>query len=109
VEYDPRPYWRLISVLFSSVRLTPPLAMRLHRSAYELHRSDGGVTQISGGGGLILSGEIRNLRREAVLGSIAGPSFEAYIETERGKGLVRFLLTHEGLESLAERDPRTLN
>ena len=109
MEEDAVPYWRLLSVQVSSVALTPRLAMRLHRSAYELHRSDGAVAAISGGAGLVLSGEVHNLRREAVLGTIAGPLFEAHLETEHGKGFVRFLLTHEGMESLAERDRRPMN
>jgi hypothetical protein len=108
LEPEP-PYWRLLSVLVTSVPLTPKLAMRLHRSAYELHRSDGGVASIAADGDLVLSGEVRNLRRDAVLGTIAGPLFEAHLETERGKGFVRFLLTQEGLEAFADRDPRPLN
>mgnify|MGYP003519625280 CR=1 FL=1 len=32
------------------------------------------------------------------LGAIAGPAFEAKLETERGSGTVRYLLTRQGLE-----------
>jgi hypothetical protein len=88
------PYWVLISVLFSSVRLTPSLAMTLHEAAYHLYRTGGGAQEILGD---LVSGRVRNLRKSAALGSIAGPAFEADLETERGKGKVHFLLTREGL------------
>lgn len=103
------PYWRLISVLFSSFPLTPELAMRLYRSAYDLYRSDGGVADISLESDVIVSGEVRNLKQEVALGSITGPEFEAQVETERGHGVVRFLLTQHGIELMAERDARSLN
>lgn len=106
---DSPPYWLLISVLFSSFPLTPELALRLHRSAYELYRSDGGVAEIARDEGAILSGEVRNLKTEAALGTFSGPMFEASVETERGHGVVRFLLTHRGIELMAERQARTPN
>jgi len=107
---DEQPeYWRLISVLFSSLPLTPELAIRLHRSAYELHRADGGSAEISGDSGVILSGEMRNLKQEVALGTFAGPTFEARVETERGSGVVRFLLTHQGIELMARQAARPLN
>lgn len=106
------PYWQLISVLFSSVPLTPVLAMTLHQAAFELYESGGGFTPVAGD---MLQGRVTNLKREMLLGTIGGPAFEASIETERGKGMVRFLLTRDGLESMrrprpvrAER-PRFLN
>ena len=72
------PYWLLISVLFSSVRLTPELAMSLYQVAIELHRlgeSRGEVMQEKA------QGRVRNLRRSFALGAIAGPGFEADVET----------------------------
>ncbi len=93
------PYWVLISVLFSSVPLTPALAMTLHQAAYGLHLSDGSRSEIAGD---TAHGWVRNLKKEALLGTIGGPVFEAEIETERGKGRVRFLLTRQGLELMHE-------
>jgi hypothetical protein len=98
---DP-PYWLLISVLFSSVPLTPVLAMTLHQAAYDLYRRNGGATPVAGD---MLQGRVTNLRKDMLLGTIGGPAFEAQIETERGKGKVRFLLTREGLELMADRAP----
>jgi len=106
------PYWQLISVLFSSLPLTPALAMTLHQAAYELYRSGGGMAPVAGD---MLQGRVTNLKKDMLLGTIGGPAFEARIETERGKGTVRFLLTRDGLERMqrqqrprAER-PRYLN
>ncbi len=88
------PYWLLISVLFSSIPLTPALAMTLHEAALELYREDAGAKRVAGD---ILSGRVLNLRKSMALGAIAGPAFEAELETERGKGKVRVLLTRQGL------------
>jgi hypothetical protein len=106
------PYWQLISVLFSSLPLTPALAMTLHQAAYELHRSGAGAAPVAGD---MLTGRVTNLKKDMLLGTIGGPAFEAHIETERGKGLVRFLLTRDGLERMGRRErsraerPRYLN
>ncbi|HYQ81303.1 MAG TPA: hypothetical protein VEP68_07370 [Anaeromyxobacteraceae bacterium] len=89
------PYWQLISVLFSSVPLTSELAMSLYQVAVELHRS--GQPR----GEVMLEqaeGRVRNLGRSFALGSISGPGFEADLETERGQGRVRFLVTRQGLD-----------
>ncbi len=98
----PPPYWVLISVLFSSLPLTPALAMTLHEAALDLHRSGAGAKTVAGD---ILTGKVRNLRKSLVLGAISGPAFEADLETERGKGMVRFLLTRQGLELMAPKRP----
>ena len=97
------PYWHLISVLFSSLPLTPALAMTLHQAAYGLYRSNGGVAPVAGDA---LQGRVTNLRKDMLLGTIGGPAFEARIETERGKGTVRFLLTRHGLDLMAARPPQ---
>lgn len=93
---DRAPYWQLVSVLFSSFPMTPAVAMTLYQAAFELHSTDAGAREVSGD---LVSGTVRNLKKHVVLGSIAGPTFEAELETERGKGMVRFLLTREGLAS----------
>ena len=98
------PYWVLISVLFSSFSLTPSLAMSLHQIAYSLHRtgsSEGEVMQE------LARGRVRNLHKHVVLGGMAGPAFEAELETERGPGTVRFLLTRQGLELMDQLDDKS--
>ncbi|MBJ6759967.1 hypothetical protein JGU66_04275 [Myxococcaceae bacterium JPH2] len=97
------PYWVLISVLFSSQPLTPALAMTLHEAAYELHQRGEGSREVSGD---LLSGRVRNLRKDVSLGGVAGPAFEAEIETERGSGMVRFVLTQQGLELMRQSEPQ---
>jgi hypothetical protein len=99
------PYWLLISVLFSTQPLTPALAMTLHQAAYELHRRGDGSSEVAGD---MLSGRVVNLRKEVSLGGISGPAFEAEIETERGSGVVRFVLTRQGLELMREQPAEPL-
>jgi hypothetical protein len=89
------PYWRLISVLFSSVQLSSALAMTLVEAARTLHREGRGSQPI---GGDLAQGRVDNLRKETLLGTIAGHLFEARLDTPTGAGLVRFLLTQEGLD-----------
>jgi hypothetical protein len=88
------PYWQLLSVLFSSFPLTPSLAMTLYEAAFELHAKDQASMPVAGD---VVSGTVRNLRKHAMLGAIGGPTFEAEVETDRGRGTVRFLLTSERL------------
>jgi hypothetical protein len=97
--------WTLISVLFSNVPLEPVLAATLHETALALYRSDGAVQQV---GGDALSGRVVNLRKTLQLGAISGPAFEATLETARGTGKVRYLLTTQGLElaGVPARRPR---
>ncbi|CAM3657773.1 hypothetical protein G4177_20930 [Corallococcus sp. ZKHCc1 1396] len=96
------PYWLLISVLFSSQPLTPALAMTLHEAAYDLYSRGEGSREVAGD---LLSGRVTNLRKDMALGGIAGPAFEAEIETERGSGTVRFMLTRQGLEMMKAQPP----
>ena len=97
------PYWVLISVLFSSVQLTPSLAMSLHQIAYSLYQTDTSAGEVMEE---LARGQVRNLRKHMVLGEIAGPAFEAELETERGPGTVRFLLTRQGLELMKAAEER---
>jgi hypothetical protein len=87
--------WTLISVLFSTVPLDPALAATLHQTALELYRTDGAVQQVAGD---VLSGKVVNLGKTLQLGAITGPAFEATLETARGSGKVRYLLTRDGLD-----------
>ena len=95
------PRWTLISVLFSSIPLSPSLAGALHEAALDLYRRDDGVGQVAGD---LVSGRVVNLRKVMQLGAISGPAFEARLETERGSGTVRYLLTRQGLELLGVPD-----
>jgi len=99
------PYWVLISVLFSSQPLTPALAMTLHQAAYELYRRGDAEQPVAGD---LLTGRVRNLRQDVQIGALTGPAFEAEIETERGSGTVRFLLTRQGLELMKEQPSEPL-
>src|SRR5687768_6446981 len=88
------PYWVLISVLFSSIPLNEPLANALYQVAYELNQTGGGTGEINGD---LAHGRVVNLRKDVLVGTMGGPSFEAELETERGKASVRFFLTRQGL------------
>jgi hypothetical protein len=96
------PSWLLISVLFSELPLTGALATTLHHAAVELYRTGEGTTPVAGD---LVQGRVVNLRKEMLLGTIGGPAFEAQLETARGAGKVRFLLTREGLEAQQVRAP----
>jgi hypothetical protein len=94
------PPWVLISVLFSSFPMEDALALALHQVALDLYRRGDGVGLIDHG---LAHGRVTNPRKEAAVGTITGPIFEAELETERGKGQVRFILTRQGLELMSAR------
>lgn len=94
----------MISVLFSTFPMEEALALALHRVAFELYQRGEGVGAIDQG---LAHGRVTNARKEAAIGTITGPIFEAELETERGKGEVRFILTRQGLELLQLREPST--
>ncbi|HET7752759.1 MAG TPA: hypothetical protein VFK85_02520 [Anaeromyxobacteraceae bacterium] len=99
------PYWALVSVLFSSFPLSPTLGMVLYDAAIGLWRRGEAMTPIAGE---LFQGRVTNLDKHMLLGTIGGPAFEADVDTERGKGKVRFVVTSEGLEraGLQERAAR---
>lgn len=99
---DPPPYWLLIAVLSSSVPLSHEQALRLYQAALRLHRQDQKVEKLQGD---LLSGRVVALGKDMLLGSVAGPAFEAEISTERGEGRVRFLLTRQGLNEDEPPEP----
>ncbi len=96
------PRWTLISVLFSSVTLSASLAATLHQAALELYRRDEPTSQVAGE---LVTGRVVNLRKTFQIGGISGPGFEARLETERGSGMVRYLLTRQGLELSGIHEP----
>lgn len=92
------PYWVLISVLFSSFPLTSRVATAVLQVAQELYVSGDGEAPVHGD---FVSGKVKNLKKQFLVGTIGGPAFEAELETERGAGTVRFMLTREAI-ALAE-------
>jgi hypothetical protein len=97
---DASQSWTLISVLFSSIPLSHTLATTLHEAALDLYRRDDAMVQVAGD---LVTGRIVNLKKTMQLGAITGPAFEASLETERGSGTVRYLLTRQGLDLLGVR------
>ena len=98
---DDIPYWVLISVLSSSFPLPEALALTLHHVAFDLlsrGASEGSLDQE------LAHGVVKNLKKEALVGTVGGPMFEARVETERGRGEVRFMLTRQGIELWSARE-----
>lgn len=93
----PPQAWTLISVLFSSLPLSQALAAMLHETALDLYRTGEPFRPLAGD---LVTGRVVNLKKTLQLGAITGPAFEAIVETERGSGTVRYLLTRQGLELL---------
>jgi hypothetical protein len=98
------PSWVLISVLFSSFPMEEALALALHRVAVDLYSRGSGSGEIDCG---LSHGRVKNSRQDAAIGTITGPVFEAELETERGKGEVRFILTRQGLELMSAQAPKS--
>jgi hypothetical protein len=96
------PGWTLISVLFSSFPLEQSLAATLHQAAVDLYRRGVGFGPVAGD---VVSGRVVNLKRSLSFGTIAGPAFEAELETARGSGKVRYLLTRQGLDLMGVEAP----
>jgi hypothetical protein len=101
---EPPSAWTLITVLLSTFPLSPALAGALHQAAWTLYRSGETRLPLAGDFG---AGHVLNLKKRALLGHLGGPVFEAQLQTERGKGQVRFFLTEQGISLLeqAERPP----
>jgi len=98
----PPPGWTLISVLFSTFPLDRALAATLHQAAVDLYERDEGFGPVAGD---VVSGRVVNLKRSLSLGTIIGPAFEAELDTARGSGKVRYLLTRQGLEQMGIQPP----
>jgi hypothetical protein len=98
----PPPGYTLISVLFSTFPLEQSLAATLHQAAVDLYRRDVGFGPVAGD---VVSGRVVNLKRSLSLGTITGPAFEAELDTARGSGKVRYLLTRQGLELMGVAPP----
>jgi len=98
----PPPGWTLISVLFSTFPLEQSLAATLHQAAVDLYRRDVGFGPVAGD---VVSGRVVNLKRSLAVGTLSGPAFEAELETARGSGKVRYLLTRQGLDLMGVEAP----
>lgn len=98
----PPQAWTLISVLFSSIPLSSSLAATLHQTAVDLYRRDEATGPVAGD---LVNGRVVNLKKTMQLGGITGPAFEAKLDTERGSGTVRYLLTRQGLDLLGIEAP----
>lgn len=101
---DDVPYWVLVSVLTSTVPLDQGLALALHRVALDLFKTGTGVGHVDH---QLAHGQVKNLKKEALLGTVGGPVFEAELDTERGAGMVRFILTRQGIELFDAREAAT--
>jgi len=81
--------------------------MALYHAGCDVYQGNPGAGEVIGD---LVNGKVRNLHRHVVLGTFSGPAFEARIETERGRGVVRFLITHEGLKWMEQHAaPQMLN
>lgn len=98
------PYWVLVSVLTSTFPLEQGLALALHRVALELYKTGVGLGHVDH---QLAHGQVKNLKQEALVGTVGGPVFEATLDTERGEGLVRFILTRQGIELFDAREAAT--
>ncbi len=108
---DATPSWVLISVLFSTFPLTEGLTRALYQVAVDLYQHGQGQSDVDFE---LAHGQVKNCQKEAAIGSITGPVFEAVLETERGQAQVNFILTRQGLSLLGEgaspsRGPQYLN
>lgn len=96
--------WRLIAVLQSTVSLPPALSLLLYQTAVKLHRADADAEELTDES--VALGVVRRLRKELVIGTFGGPGYEAELETPRGNGFVRFIVTKEGIDYAEAREER---
>lgn len=95
--------WRLIAVLKSTAALHPKLALRLYETAVALHADRKESANVAGEEGV---GTVRAVGRDLLLGSIAGPGFEAQIDAPSGRCEVSYIVTKEGLAHADEERAR---
>lgn len=88
----------------SSVPLEQAVALRLYHAALELERESGSVHKLQGD---LAQGQVRRLGKNMLIGAIGGPAFEAELDTPRGSGTVRFVVTPEGLARDADPERRS--
>lgn len=88
------PYWLLISVLASTMRLSEEASLSLYDAACEMVAAKQEHAEIRSGA---VTGTIQNLGKEAVVGTLSGLLFEADVIAAGTSGHVRFLVTRQGL------------
>lgn len=101
-----RPYWLLIAVLASSIPLSEDASLSLYDAACQMLEAGEGQAELRSRG---VSGSIRNVGSDVVVGTLGGPLFEADVIAGGSSGHVRFLVTHQGMALREEeRPPRRL-
>jgi len=88
------PYWLLISVLASTVPLSEDASLSLYDAACEMVAAKQEHAEIRSG---VVTGTIRNLGKDVLIGTLSGPLFEADVVAAGTSGHVRFLVTRQGL------------
>ena len=96
------PYWLLICVLASTVRLSEDASLSLYDAACEMVAARQEHAELRSAA---VTGTIRNVGKDAVVGTFSGPLFEADVITAGTSGHVRFLLTRQGLAARQQGRP----
>lgn len=100
------PSWLLVAVLASSIRLSDDASLSLYDAACEMLEAKEEEAELRSP---VVTGSIRNLGSDVVVGTLGGPLFEADVISEGTSGHVRFLVTRQGLalheESRLPRQP----
>ena len=96
------PYWLLICVLASTVRLSEDASLSLYDAACEMLSAKREHAELRSGA---LTGTLKNLGKSAVVGTLAGRLFEADVIAAGTSGHVRFLVTRQGLAAREQDRP----
>ena len=92
--------WFLIAVLASDIRLSEEASLSLYDAACEMLEAKQERGELRS---QPVTGSIRNLGSDVLVGSLAGPMFEADVITSGTSGHVRFLVTRQGLALREEK------
>jgi hypothetical protein len=96
------PGWLLICVLASTVRLSEEASLSLYDAACEMLEAKQERAELRSGA---LTGHLRNVGKEAVVGTLSGLLFEADVIAGGTSGHVRFLVTRQGLAAREQKRP----
>jgi len=96
------PSWFLIAVLASTIPLSDDASISLYDAACEMldARQEEALLRSA-----IVTGSIKNLGTDVVVGTLGGPLFEADVIAGGTSGQVRFLVTRQGLALREEKRP----
>lgn len=103
---DGTPTWLLISVLASTIPLSDAASIALYDSACEMIEAKQEEAALHGE---LVTGTIKNLGRDVLLGTLGGPLFEADVISGGTSGNVRFLVTRQGLALRERKRPTHVN